>query len=148
MNNEIVVVDANIAIKWVLIEADSEIAKAMLAEWKKKKMVIYVPTLLTYEVTNILYREVRAGRITSQTAIGGINMILRAVSPVYSRNSALNLRALDLAKHFGLPATYDTHYLALAERKDCSFWTADARMWRVVKDQFDWVRWIGDYAAP
>jgi len=54
MNNEVVVIDANIAIKWVLIETDSEIAKAILAEWKKKKMVIYVPTLLTYEVTNIL----------------------------------------------------------------------------------------------
>jgi predicted nucleic acid-binding protein len=148
MNNEFVVIDANIAIKWVLIETDSETAKAMLAGWKKKKMVIYVPTLLTYEVTNILYREVRAGRITSQTAIDGINMIHRAVSPVYSRNSTLNLRAMELAKHFGLPATYDTHYLALAERKDCSFWTADARMWRIVKDHFDWVHWIGDYPAP
>jgi predicted nucleic acid-binding protein len=148
MNNEVVVIDANIAIKWVLIENDSEIAKAMLAEWKKKKMVIYVPTLLTYEVTNILYREVRAERITSETAKAGINMILRTVSPVYSRNSALNLRAIALAKYFGLPATYDTHYLALAERKDCPFWTSDARMWRVVKDQFDWVRWMGDYAAP
>lgn len=147
MNNEVVVVDANIAIKWILIETDSEIAKAMLAEWKKKKMVIYVPTLLTYEVTNILYREVRAGKITSQTAINGINIILRAVSPVYSRNSALNLRAMALAKHFGLPATYDAHYLALAERKDCPFWTADARMWKVVKDQFGWVHWIGDYPA-
>ncbi len=148
MNNEVVVVDANIAIKWVLIETDSEIAKALLAEWKKKEMVIYVPTLLTYEVTNILYREVRAGRITSQTAKDGIKMILRAVSPVYSHNSVLNLRAVDLAKHFGLPATYDTHYLALAERKDCPFWTADARMWRVVKDQFDWIHWIGNYPAP
>jgi predicted nucleic acid-binding protein len=148
MNNEVVVVDANIAIKWVLVETDSEIAKALLAEWKKKKVVIYVPTLLTYEVTNILYREVRAGKITSQTAQDGIKMIRRAVSPVYSRNSDLNLRAMDLAKHFGLPATYDTHYLALAERKDCPFWTADARMWRVVKDQFDWVHWIGNYPIP
>jgi predicted nucleic acid-binding protein len=145
MNNEVVVVDANIAIKWVLIETDSEIARALLAEWKKKEMVVYVPTLLTYEVTNILYREVRAGRITSETAKNGINMILRTVSPVYSRNSALNLRAMALAKHFGLPATYDTHYLALAERKDCPFWTADARMWKVVKDQLDWVHWLGDY---
>jgi predicted nucleic acid-binding protein len=148
MNNEVVVVDANIAIKWVLIETDSEIARALLAEWKKKEMVVYVPTLLTYEVTNILYREVRAGRITSETAKNGINMILRTVSPVYSRNSALNLRAMALAKHFGLPATYDTHYLALAESKDCPFWTADARMWKVVKDQLDWVHWLGDFPAP
>jgi predicted nucleic acid-binding protein len=147
MNNEVVVVDANIAIKWVLIETDSELARALLVEWKKKEMIVYVPTLLSYEVTNILYREVRAGRITTETAEDGINMIHHVVSPVYSRNAVLNLRAMAMAKHFGLPATYDTHYLALAERKDCSFWTADARMWRVVKDQFDWVHWIGDYPA-
>ncbi len=147
MNNK-VVVDANIALKWVLTEADSQIAKALLAEWKQKKMIVRVPTLLTYEVTNILYREVIAGRITSETAKDGINMILRIVSPVFPRNSALNLRAMALAKHFGLPASYDTHYLALAERDNCPLWTADTRMWRAVKDQFDWVHRLGDYPAP
>ncbi len=147
MSNK-VVVDANIALKWVLTEADSQTARALLAEWKKKKMIVYVPTLLTYEVTNILYREVRAGRITSETAKDGINLILRAVSPFYSHNSALNLRAMTLAKHFDLPASYDTHYLALAEREDCPLWTADTRMWRAVKDQVDWVHRLGDYSTP
>jgi len=146
--NANVVVDANIALKWVLTEADSQTASALLAEWKRQEMIVFVPTLLTYEVTNILYREVRAGRITSETAKDGINMILRAVSPVFSRNSALNLRAMVLAKHFDLSVAYDTHYLALAERKECPLWTADKRMWRVVKDQLDWVHWLGDYPAP
>ncbi len=146
--NDNVVADANIALKWVLTESDSQLARALLAEWKKKKISVYVPTLLTYEVTNILYREVRAGRITSETAKDGINMILRAVSPVFSRNSALNLRAMALAKQFGLSAAYDTHYLALAERKECPLWTADTRMWRAVKEQFDWVHWMGDYSTP
>jgi predicted nucleic acid-binding protein len=146
--NANVVIDANIALKWVLTESDSQIARALLAEWKRQEMIVFVPTLLTYEVTNILYREVRAGRITSETAKDGINMILRAVSPFFSRNSALNLRAMALAKHFDLSAAYDTHYLALAERKECSLWTADKRMWRVVKDQLDWVHWLGDYPAP
>jgi len=146
--NDNVVVDANIALKWVLTESDSLTARALLVEWKKKMMIVYVPTLLTYEVINILYREVRAGRITSETAEDGINLIFRAVSPVFSRNSALNLRALALAKQFGLSAAYDTHYLALAEHKECPLWTADTHMWRAVKDQFDWVHWIGDYLAP
>jgi predicted nucleic acid-binding protein len=147
MSNK-VVVDANIALKWVLTEADSQTARALLAEWIEKKLVVFVPTLLTYEVTNILYREVRAGRITSKIAKDGINMILRTVSPFYSHNSALNLRAMTLAKHFGLSAAYDTHYLALAERQDCPLWTADTHMWRAVKDQLDWVRRLGDYSTP
>jgi|GEM_PF-1208095 len=104
-----------------------------------------VSSLLTYEVTNILYREVRAGKITPEIAEDGINLIFRTVSPVFSHYSALNLRALALANQFGLSAAYDTHYLALAERKECSLWTADTRMWRAVKNQFDWVYWIGDY---
>ncbi len=144
---ESVVIDANIALKWVLTESDSNTARALLANWKKTKTIIYVPTLLTYEVTNILYREVRAGGITLETAEDGINLIFRTVSPVFSRNAALNLRALALAKQFALSAAYDTHYLALAESKECPLWTADARMWRVVKDQFDWVHWIGDHVA-
>jgi predicted nucleic acid-binding protein len=146
--NDNVVVDANIAIKWVLIEADSELARALLAEWKEKEMIVYVPTLLSYEVTNMLYREVRAGRITTETAENGIKMIHRAVSPVYSRNAALDLRALAMARHFDLSAAYDSHYLALAERKECALWTADKRMWRAVKDQLDWVQWIGNYPSP
>jgi predicted nucleic acid-binding protein len=145
--DEKVVVDANIALKWVLTEADSQVAQALLAEWKKKKLAVFVPALLPYEVTNILYREVRAGRITFDIARDGINLILRTVSLDFSRDSALNFRAMALANRFDLPATYDTHYLALAELKDCPLWTADTRMWRAVKDQLDWVHWIGEYTV-
>ena len=147
MKNQ-VIIDANIALKWVLTEADSQIARALLAEWKKKETTLLVPTLLTYEVTNILYREVRAGRITSETAKDGINLILRAVSLDFSRTSALNLRAMAFAEHFSLPATYDSHYLALAEREDCPLYTADMRLWGAVKDQLDWVHLMNDYSAP
>jgi predicted nucleic acid-binding protein len=145
--DEKVVVDANIALKWVLTEADSQVAQALLAEWKKKKLAVFVPALLPYEVTNILYREVRAGRITFDIARDGINLILRTVSLDFSRDSALNFRAMALANRFDLPATYDAHYLALAELKDCPLWTADTRMWRAVKDQLDWVHWIGEYTV-
>lgn len=143
--NDMVVVDANITLKWVLNEVDSKTATTLLAEWQKRRIIVLVPALLTYEVTNILYREVRAGRITSDTARDGINMILRTVSLDFSRSSALNLRAMALAHHFDLPASYDTHYLALAERQGCPFWTADTRLWRAVKGEMDWVYSISDY---
>ena len=146
MNNS-VVVDANIALKWVLTEADSSIARALLAEWTRKRIAILAPALLVYEVTNILYREVCTGKITFDTARNAINTILRAIALDFSQNSGLNLRAMTLANEFGLPASYDTHYLALAEREDCELWTADTRMWRVVKGQLDWVHCLADYSA-
>lgn len=134
-----VVIDANIALKWVLNEPDSSIATALAAEWTKKGTIVVAPSLLMYETTNILYREVRAGRITAETARNGINIILRGVILLSSQQPTLSLRSMALATRFGLPTTYDTYYLALAESEGCELWTADIRMWRAVKDVFDWV---------
>lgn len=36
--------------------------------------------------------------------------------------------ALDLAERLSLSATYDAHYLALAEWLGAEFWTADQRL--------------------
>jgi predicted nucleic acid-binding protein len=140
-----VVIDANIALKWVLNEQDSDIATALLAEWTKKSITIIAPSLLLYEVTNILYRHVRTGKITPDTARAGIHTLLRAVVPLFTHIPVISLRAIALANHFGLPATYDTYYLALAEHEECEFWTADTRLWRAVKDEFPWVRNLNDY---
>jgi predicted nucleic acid-binding protein len=48
-----------------------------------------------------------------------------------------------LATRFNRPATYDAHYLALAEMMDCEFWTADERLFNAVRDELSWARWLG-----
>ena len=65
----------------------------------------------------------------------------RAVSPV-----GLHQRAWELARHFNRPAAYDAHYLALAEMADCPFWTADKRLFNVVRNELEWVHWLGNYS--
>ena len=141
-----VVVDANIALKWVLVEDDSGTARALLAVWTKAGTTVLAPSLLIYEVTNILYREVRAGRITIETAKNGINLILRTVSLMHSHWLTPNMRAMILAERFRQPAAYDTQYLALAELEGCELWTTDTRMWRAVKDQFPRLHLLADHS--
>jgi predicted nucleic acid-binding protein len=51
---------------------------------------------------------------------------------------------IELASQFNLAATYDAHYLALAERENCEFWTADERLYNSVRDRFSWVRLMAD----
>ena len=144
----VVVVDASIAIKWVLEESDSDRAEALLIEWNDKGISIYAPNLLVYEITNALYRKVRKGEITLDRAKEALaDISLAEIDFDFSIDFALSTRAMELANHFSLPATYDSHYLALAELKDCPLWTADTRMWRAVKDQLDWVHWIGEYTV-
>ena len=143
---DVVVVDTSIAIKWVLQESDSDIAETMLIEWSSNGVVILAPALLTYEVTNALYKKARKGEITFETAKEALTkVLLSGVALNFSQDSNLGRRAIELAGQFGLTATYDAHYLALAEREGCELWTADKRMWNSIRGKLTWVRWIGDY---
>lgn len=142
------VIDANIAIKWVLKEPDSNLAEALLLESNRKGTIMYAPALLTYEVTNILFQNVRQGKITLEEAKEAIKDILgTGLKLEFTQDTALNIRALELAQHFNLPATYDAYYLALAEREQCELWTADKRLWNSIKGKLPWVRWLADYQS-
>ena len=144
----VVVVDASIAIKWVLEESDSDRAEALLIEWNDKGISIYAPNLLVYEITNALYRKVRKGEITLDRAKEALaDISLAEIDFDFSIDFALSTRAMELANHFSLPATYDSHYLALAERKECELWTADTRLWNSIRGKLEWVRWMGDYTT-
>lgn len=52
----------------------------------------------------------------------------------------LRRRALKLAEALSLPATYDAHYLALAERLGAEFWTADRCLAQAAQKALPWVR--------
>jgi predicted nucleic acid-binding protein len=139
----IVVIDANIALKWVLKEEDSDIAVALLTEWSNREVVVLAPALLIYEAANVLYQNVRRGKITLERAQEALKELIdMELRYDFLLTADLSARAMELAYYFKLPATYDPHYLALAEREGCELWTADTRMWRVVKRELDWVHWI------
>jgi predicted nucleic acid-binding protein len=148
MKSNCVVVDASIALKWVLDEADSSTALAMLADWTNNGVEILAPALLAYEVTNALYRRVGRGVIPSEDARRGLKrVIFTSLELEFFQDADFSIRAMELAQYFGLPATYDAHYLALAESKGCELWTADERMWNSISGKLPWVRWITDYST-
>ncbi len=59
-------------------------------------------------------------------------------------DTEISLRALEFTCNHKLPASYDAHYLALAERENCELWTADERLYNSVKEQFSWVQLMAD----
>lgn len=146
-----VVVDTSVALKWVLDEPDSGVALALLAEWSGANKTVFAPPLITYEAANALYQRVRKGQMSldrAKAALAQALLVVEIMAPRSRQDLALSLRAMELAHQFSLPATYDPHYLALAEREGCEYWTADERLWNAVKGKLAWVRWLGDYQPP
>ena len=146
--NDVVVVDASLALKWVLSEVDSSIAITLLQRWNTEKTEVIAPALFTYEATNILYRQVVTGKLTYDetkkllTKLFSIGILLN-----FSQHQEISMRAMEISHRFGLPAAYDAHYLALAEQEKCELWTADSRLWNAIGDKLPWVRRLSDYQS-
>ncbi len=138
-------VDASVAVKWVLNEERSDQARALYQAALGAGESIVAPTLLPLEVTNILRQRMRAKDGLSLTEavrqLGDfLDFRIELHNPV-----GLHFQALVLADALGLPATYDAHYLALAEHLGCELWTDDQRLIRHVASSLPFVRWIGDH---
>lgn len=106
--------------------------------WIAQGARLVAPRLIGYEVTNALRQLVRQGRMDIVLARDAIGTFLALPIEIIDSQS-FHLIALEYATHFDLPATYDAHYLALAEELDCEFWTADKRLARAVRHELDWV---------
>ena len=140
----LVCADANIAIKRVVHEPDSVLARALWAEWEVQQTIVIAPTLWAYEVTSVLRKLVHQGRLSPQleqsTLTTAYQLPLSLRRPI-----GLHQHASELARRFNRPAAYDAHYLALAEMVGCPFWTSDERLFNTVHAELSWVHWLGHY---
>ncbi len=137
-----VVVDASLALKWVVEEPYSAEARTLLEDWRTRRRRLLAPTLFLYEVANALARRMQRRQFTLEQAKERLRFFLES-GPLLRQIGALHARALELVERFGLPTAYDAHYLALAESQRCECWTADERLWNAVKAELPWLRWIG-----
>ena len=144
--SDVVVVDASLALKWILDELDSSKAVMLLDQWTNEGISVIAPALFTYEVTNTLYRQVVAGKLTYEEAKQGLTDLFSiGVLLKFSMYEEISTQAMEFAHQLDLSATYDAHYLALAFHENCEYWTADTRLWNIVKRKFSWVHWFSDY---
>jgi len=114
-----IVIDASVAVKWVVREPDSDAADALLDD------DLAAPVLWLAEAANVLWRRARIGEITADEASVRLSELRNA--PVASLPMEPHLdRALQLATEIGHPV-YDCIYLTLALHHDTHVVTADRR---------------------
>jgi predicted nucleic acid-binding protein len=119
------VIDASIAIKWVVEEQGTEAALAL-----RNKAELIAPDLLIAECANILWKKVQRGELTEGEALIAARLLQSANVEILATRNLLET-ATRLAIELGHPA-YDCIYLALAIQSDCRFGTADKAFVRKV----------------
>jgi predicted nucleic acid-binding protein len=113
------VVDASVALKWVLSEAGTEAALALRTD------ELLAPILWLAEAANALWRGVRLGELMLDEARELLDALIKA--PVASLPMEPHLQAaLTLSVQLQHPL-YDCIYLALALHQDTHVVTADRR---------------------
>ena len=141
-----VVVDASVAIKWLVREEHTDKALAILSAWHDDEVTPAAPYLLPFEVANALHRKSLRGQLTIVDTARMISHLLGSRLELH-QTAELHVRALKLASDLQQGAVYDAHYLALAEEFGCELWTADQRFHRAAEGAGN-VHWIGDWAMP
>lgn len=122
------VVDASIAMKWLVNEDGSERAREILTG----DYILEAPDLIVAEVCNVAWRQERSGLLPSdQYAQIGMRI------PEFFRElwslAPLAAQATAIARALGHPV-YDCFYLALAGYRRAPMVTADRRFLNVVAD--------------
>ena len=115
------VVDASVAVKWLIAEDGSDAADRLLTNGDD----LYAPRLMASEVANALWRKVRMGEIERGQA-GALTAAVLEMPVRWSADETVCADAVRLALALDRPV-YDCVYLALAHRLGARMVTADER---------------------
>ena len=143
-----IVVDANVAVKWVIDEDFTNEARALLQDSRTQQRPLVGPPLLTTEVVSIIYQRLRSRdperHLTDEEAQRALQEFL-AIPIQLLAPEDLYRRGFDLARDHGLTNTYDSLYVALAQMLGVEMWTDDQSLLRALGSSAPWVRSIRDY---
>ena len=115
------VIDASVAVKWVVEESDTAEALALRSQHR-----LIAPDLLVAECANILWKKVRRNELQEPEAMVAARLLQAAEIELLPSRSHIE-EATRMAVELEHPA-YDCIYLAVAAEQGCAFVTADERL--------------------
>jgi len=116
------VVDASVAVKWLVPESHADAARRILSPNHE----LLAPDLIWAEVGNVIWKKWRCGEVPGQAA-GDLLQDFRRYPVQTFASRALMSAAWDLAERYGR-SFYDSLYLALAASAALLLWALSFMM--------------------
>ncbi len=132
------VLDAGIAIKWFIQEANTDLARKLLQRYERGYDQLIAPDLLIPECGNVLWKRAARGDLTAQEAEDNLNDLL-AMNLSLTPSPVIVSKALSLAQIHNR-TVYDCLYLSLAISQGCELLTADERFYNAMATTFPQVQ--------
>ena len=137
------VVDASVAVKWLLPAAGEDLivqANRLLALHVKHTLHLIAPDLILSEIGNVLVKAVRRGRISQADAEHSLRRFSDLDLEIVPADTLL-VKALQIAA-IGNRSFYHSLYVALALDAKIELITADERLVNALGSRFP-IRWLG-----
>jgi len=124
------IIDASVILKWFSKDREKDLEKALQIreDFRDRKIDLFAPELLIYEIVNVLrYKESLKD-----------DLILKAIDSIFAMDILIPVSiqimkdALKLARKHNI-TVYDSTYISFAQHTGCYFITADNKFFRKLK---------------
>lgn len=143
MNPAHIIIDSSVAIKWYLPDEQDGKALRIKSDFTDKIILIAVPLLFFYEVSNILKTASKSLRIAKEDSTKAYQDLMDLNFMIYS-SKKLFKEAFKAALTLDI-TSYDASYIILAEYLQVPFYTADEKLIKKAKSK--WVKNLEEYLA-
>ena len=131
------VLDASVALKWVLPESHTPKAVRLRNEYRQGLRDLIAPDVFVPEVAHALTKAERRGIVPTGIAERRMLNIINCLPGIFP-SLPLVRRALQIASQARI-AVYDCLYVALADREGCELITSDEKLIRNLQADFPFI---------
>ena len=122
------VIDANFGVALVRLMPYTATCRNLIEQWIRQKVTIAVPDLWDYEIVSALHRLQTKKEIEREAVRAGIDLLFRLNLLHVPSDRQLAIASIDWTERLGQGSAYDAQYLALSERLNAEFYTADRKL--------------------
>lgn len=137
-----IVIDSSVVIKWFVTGPLSAEARRVLEGYESGELTLLAPDLLVAEIGNIVWKKIRLQGLAKADA-EQIIAAFREMDIALIPSAELLGHAFQIAMAHER-TVYDSLYIALSEREQCVFITADERLVNAVNKSFPKTVWVAN----